>query len=150
MREFLVAAEAEQDEGEIGPEITVGIQEKDGTMKQVTFLPITEGQLALVLASDVQGMAQKISTAINLFFNLLKDMRDIDHYRARMYDRTDKFGSANIAEVIEGLVEEWTANPTSSPSDSTSSQGSTGSSSTAKPRRAGRTHSAFGQTDSAT
>jgi hypothetical protein len=145
MREFTTAAKSAEQTGELGTEVTMVI---DG--REVTFLPATEGQIALMLSADILPFQQKISTAINFFFNVLKDGRDVDHFKGRMFDRSDPFGAIEIADIVEGLVEEWTANPTSSPSDSTPSQVSTGGSSTVRPHHVESTPSAFGLTGSAT
>lgn len=148
MREFTTAAEVvagEPGNAELGQEITMKI---DG--KEVTFLPVSEGALALILASAAQPLAEKIATAVNFFFTSLKDQRDVDFFKERMWNRADSFGPHTMAEIVEGLAEEWTANPTQSPSDSTGSQASTGGSSTESTQGGASTSSAFGLTDSAT
>lgn len=146
MREFVTAAKAVETEGDVfgwDTERTV-----DGRV--IKFLPATEGQMAMMLGSDIVPMTERVSTGINFFFGLLRDDRDADYFRQRMFDRRDPFGSGEIAEIVQDLIEEWSQDPTQSSSASTSSPPPTGESSTASSLRAVSTPSPSDQTASVT
>jgi hypothetical protein len=146
MREFITAAAAVEDEGDtFGSEITIKV---DG--REVAILPANEGALAMLLASDAVPLNEKVSASINFFFSILRDARDEDHFKQRLFDRKDPFGGAIIAELVEGIIEEWTGDPTQSSSDSTGSLDSTGESSTASAPRKASTRSGSRRTASAT
>lgn len=137
MREFTTAAKAVIDDGDtFGHEITTKVDDYE-----VTFMPCTEGQLAMLLGTDGVPINEKIATAINFFFGVLKDARSVDHFKQRLWDRSDPFGPSEVSEIVQDLIEEWSANPTQSSSDSTGSPPSTGASSTAKRRHAASTPS---------
>jgi hypothetical protein len=137
MREFVTAAKAVEDEGDtFGRDTTIKIDGRD-----IRFLPATEGQMALLLSTDMLPTTDRISIGVNLFFNLLRDDTDSDYFRARMFDRKDPFGSGEIAEIVQGLIEEWSGDPTQESSDSTPSPPPTGASSTARAPRKGSTRS---------
>lgn len=141
MREFVTAAKAVQDSGDtFGRDTPMNI---DG--REVWFMPATEGQMALLLSTDMLPTTDRISIGVNLFFGLLRDDRDSDHFRSRMFDRKDAFGAGEIAEIVQALIEEWSGDPTQESSDSTGSPPSTGESSTAPVRRKGSTRSASAQ-----
>ena len=146
MREFSTAAAAVETDGDtFGKDVTIKI---DG--REVRFLPATEGQLAMVLSTDAMPVMQKISVAVNFFFGLIRDGRDVDYFKSRLFDRKDPFGAEAISEIVSALIEEWTGNPTQASSDSTESQDDTGESSTESVRQPESTPSAFGLTGSAT
>ncbi len=48
----------------------------------------------------------------------------------RLFDGDDRFGSSTLVDVMHKLVEQWSANPTGSPADSSSSPRSNGGRST--------------------
>lgn len=128
MREFVTAAEAvaEVDEAEdFGKDIVIKV---DG--REVRIMPVNEGALAMLLASDSMPIHQRVSAAVNFFFSILRDGDDEDYFKRRMYDRRDPFGGSQIAEIVEGVIEEWTGDPTQLSSDSTGSLDTTGESST--------------------
>lgn len=146
MREFSTAAAAVETDGDtFGKDVTIKI---DG--REVRFLPATEGQLAMVLSTDAMPVMQKISVAINFFFGLIRDGRDADYFKSRLFDRADPFGAESISEIVTALIEEWTGNPTQSSSDSTPSQDDIGAVSTPSAPLQVSTPSAFGLTGSAT
>lgn len=137
MREFVTAAKAVEDEGDtFGHDTTMKIDGRD-----VRFMPATEGQMALLLSTDMLPTTDRISIGVNLFFNLLRDDTDSDHFRQRMFDRKDPFGAGEIAEIVQSLIEEWSGDPTQESSDSTGSPPPTGASSTAPARRKASTRS---------
>lgn len=121
MREFTTAVKQESGGETAGPDIVIKIDDRE-----VTFMAPDEAAMAMMLSADVAPIGQKISAAINFFFGSIKDARDVDYFKGRLWDRSDPFGTAAITEIIEALTEEWTGNPTQQSSDSTSSQESTG------------------------
>jgi hypothetical protein len=146
MREFVTAAKAVVEDGD-----TFGWDtERSIDGRTVKFLPATEGQMAMLLGSDIAPMSERVSTGINFFFGLLRDSRDADYFKGRMFDRTDPFGSGEIAEIVQDLIEEWSSDPTQSSSDSTPSPPPTGASSTESSLRAVSTPSPSDQTASVT
>lgn len=149
IKEFTTAANAavDEDAGEVGASVTVSI---DG--REVTFLPPTSGQLAVTLAGsgDMASEMEQVASTINFFFSLLDD-RDSAYFRRRLFKRNDPFDVDNIAELVEYLIEEWSARPTKQPSDYLASQRTAGPKSTERPRRAGAAHrSNSGRTASST
>lgn len=146
MREFITAAAAAGDEGDtFGHEITIQVDDRE-----VRILPAAEGALAMLLASDAVPLQEKVSASINFFFSILAERADEDHFKLRLYDRDDPFGGSMIAELVEGIIEEWTGDPTQSSSDSTGSLDSTGASSTASAQPKASTRSSSRRTASAT
>lgn len=146
MREFVTAAKAVAEDGD-----TFGWETErvlDGRV--IKFLPATEGQMAMLLGSDIAPVTERVSTGINFFFGLLRDDRDADYIRQRMFDRADPFGSGEIAEIVQDLIEEWSQDPTRSSSDSTPSPPPTGEPSTASSLHAVSTPSSSDQTASVT
>jgi hypothetical protein len=146
MREFTTAAKAVAEEGDVFGWDTERVV--DG--RTIKFLPATEGQMAMMIGSDIAPMNERVSSGINFFFGLLRDHRDVDYFKGRMFDRADPFGSGEIAEIVQDLIEEWSGDPTQSSSDSTPSPPSTGESSTASTLRAVSTPSSSDQTASVT
>jgi hypothetical protein len=172
MREFSTAVRpaAESSDAETIKPVTIKI---DGYT--VTFRGANSGQISMALAAGHAGtMTESIAVVINLFFALLHDnpqtgatgnpkynmdtgqpvwdvgsgARSASHFRHRLFDSNDEFGPEVISEVVRGLIEEWTGNPTQSPTGSTPGQGKTGSTSTAPTPPS--TSSAFGPIASAT
>jgi hypothetical protein len=57
----------------------------------------------------------------------------------RLFDGDDRFGSATLVDVMQRLTQQWSANPTGSPDDSSSSPRKTGGRSTGSRSTAGST-----------
>lgn len=127
MREFTTAitTAAKSGEGETFHSVTSKI---DG--REVTFLPPTESQLAMIFSTDALATTGRVSVLVNFFFSIIEDLRDVDHFKGRMFSRSDPFGAEVISEIVMSLVEEWTGNPTQPSLDSTPSQNGTGERST--------------------
>jgi hypothetical protein len=146
MREFITAAESAGDDGDtFGHDLTIKV---DG--REVEIMPAAEGALAMLLASDAVPIQQKVSASINFFFSILRDSRDEDYFKQRLFDRADRFGGSQIAELVQGIIEEWTGDPTQLSSDSTGSLDSTGGSSTGSAPVKASTRSSSRRTASAT
>jgi len=100
-----------------------------------TFIatPPSSTQFALFMASQAstRTTADKMAGVIDFIDWMLSD-EDRLHLRARLLDRDDALDYDLLCEVMEGLVEEWSARPTRSPSDSPQSPQSTGRRSTGK------------------
>lgn len=128
MREFVTAVKAAEQvaAGEDDPKpITVKI---DG--RETTFYPPSAEMLATLMA--LLGTADDmrlLSSAIAYFIEMLGP-EDRAWYQARLLRRDDPFDLDMVADIIVGLIEEWSGTPTELPSGSTSSSGGTGVSST--------------------
>lgn len=146
MREFTTQAqEAAARENDFGEDITI---KYDG--REIEILAAGEGALAMLLASDGAPLTSKIAASINFFFSILKNSTDEDYFKQRMFDRDDPFGGNEVAELVQGIIEEWTADPTQSSSDSTGSLDRTGESSTESAPPAASTRSRSRRAASAT
>jgi hypothetical protein len=133
-KEFVTSAQADRASGEVGRPITVLV---DG--EEITFEGATESQIALLIAATsatATNITSGIADVINFFFSLLSE-EDSRTLRHRLFDRDDPFDVENITDILMYLVEEWSARPTQSPSDSTPSPNSAGQKSTARLRRTG-------------
>lgn len=92
--------------------------------------PPTSGQLALFLTGTGGGVG-----AVQSMFDFLDAVLDeegVDIVREKLQEGVEL---ALITDIINYLIEEWTARPTKSSTASTASRKSTGSRSTAKPRK---------------
>jgi len=127
MREFKTAVDDKQtDPEEEGTEFAV-----DGVL--CTAYRPKDGQLAMLMASTGRHTtsSEQIAGVINFFVNVLDD--DSQQYIVgRLLDRTDKFGIDEVQEIMEWLIEEWSARPTKSPSDSRTSRQTGGRKSTGR------------------
>ena len=128
MKQFQTAVQAnvEAKTGETLPDVQI---EHDGRV--ITFVGPTTSELALIMSTDLASIGVQVSTTLNFFFGLIKDVRDVDYFRRRLFDRTDSFSADGIVDILMYLVEEWSARPTQQPSDSSPQQQPTGSTSTA-------------------
>jgi hypothetical protein len=145
VKEFIIAAK-EQTEGE--PE-TLEFK-VDGTV--LVCYPPSEGQLVLIMAAmsgvyNTEG--EQAAIIINFLISLLNE--DGSRYvQRRLMDRKDEFGFENVMQILEYIVEEWTANPTKLLSGSTSSPDSIGGKSTENVRVKAPTRSRSARAVSAT
>lgn len=114
------------------------------------YLP-SEGQMVLLIgvASDLTDVGVASAAVMDVFWELMEtDTRR--HLRRRLLVREDSFGLGDIMNIIEWLVGESTARPTTPPSASTPSRGTTGRRSTATARQRASTRSPSPRTASAT
>lgn len=135
MREFSTAVTAHDDSEDV---VTSPVTFKiDG--REVTFRGATSSEVFMLMAavSDTSSLGESIATSINVLYELMED-NDRRWLKRRLFDRSDPMNPEQIAEYIHGLVEEWSARPTESPSDSLESSPPSGSGSTAKPRSKGK------------
>lgn len=130
MREFKTAGRRVQPAIEGAEPITFKI---DGD--EFTAYPPSAGQMAIMLASqaDSRDVTENVAGVIDFLDGLLDDDAK-EVFRRRLLDRDDPFDFDMVNEIMEGLMEEWSARPTKSPSVSATSQRSAGSRSTAKRR----------------
>lgn len=86
-----------------------------------------DGQLALLMATTAShsNMHEKVAGIINFFIAVLEE-RDHYYVTGRLLDREDDFGIEDVTAIMEHLIEEWSGNPTESPSDSSPSPRSGG------------------------
>lgn len=118
------------------------------------YLP-GEGQVVMLMGVagldeyDTPGIAAASAEVMNVFWELMDDQSRA-HLRRRLRDRHDRFGLGDILNIIEWLVEEASARPTRSPSDSTPSPQANGRPSTGSVRQRASTRSPSPRTASAT
>lgn len=100
-----------------------------------TAYPPSPGQLALLISA--QADSREVTESIAAVIDFLNGILDEDAqavFRRRLLDREDPFDFDSVNEIVEGLIEEWSARPTQPSSDSPSLPKTAGSRSTAKPR----------------
>jgi hypothetical protein len=109
--------------------------------EEFTAFPPSPGQMAMLVSA--QAKSRDVTESVAAIIDFLDGILDEDAqamFRTRLLDRTDPFDFDSVEEIVEGLIEEWSARPTMSSSASSSSRKSAGSRSTAKPRsRASKT-----------
>jgi hypothetical protein len=137
MREFTTALSAPRDVDEdvITSPATFVIDRRE-----ITFRGATSAEVFTLMAavSDTSTLAESVSTAINVLYELMED-DDRRWLRRRLFDRTDPMGPENIAEYVQALVEEWSARPTEDVSDSSASPERGGQPSKVKQRSGAKT-----------
>lgn len=139
MKQFRTSAKNADPEAPIGEPLTVDIDERE-----ITFLPPTSGQIAILLAGSDETHTDMESAAalINFFFSMIESDSDSTYMRKRLFDRRDPFGIDEISELIDYVMGEWSATPTRRPSDYLPSQRTTGRRSTPVRHRTASTPSA--------
>ena len=91
----------------------------------------TGGQFAMLMAMTTKYSSDQEATAglITMFVNI-HDEEGQSHLANRLSDRKDPFDIEDVDRILKALIEDWSARPTVSPSDSPSSPPSTGQKST--------------------
>jgi hypothetical protein len=91
----------------------------------------TGGQFAMLMAMTTKYSSDQEATAglITMFVNI-HDEEGQSHVANRLFDRKDPFDIEDVDRILKALIEDWSARPTVSPSDSASSPPSTGPKST--------------------
>lgn len=126
MLEFTTAVkDAEVEEGEED----VIEYDLDGVL--MTAYRPTGGQFAMLMAMTTKYSSDQEATAglITMFVNI-HDEEGQSHLANRLFDRKDPFDIEDVDRILKALIEDWSARPTESPSDSASSPPSTGQKST--------------------
>jgi hypothetical protein len=106
-------------------DVTFQWERTEGMYVDMTAHPPTSGQIALFLRDQGSG-SQGVRSMFELLASVLDD-KDYDLIEDQLRDGLDV---GVIVELVQYLTEEWSARPTSSPSDSPTSPTSTGSQST--------------------
>lgn len=102
--------------------------------------PPSSGQLALFMAGQAGGStALGHAQRIRAIFDFLASVLDQSAYDIVEQDLHEGVDVEVVIEVVEYLVEEWSARPTSPPRDSSPSRRTTGTRSTATRRGKGST-----------
>lgn len=112
-----------------GDDQTVMIEDR-----KITFLAPTTSHIVL-MSSILEGAkdeARRASIIINWFFSMLDDPLDRGYFETRLFDHKDPFDLVNITEVIDYLMEQWSARPTQPSSTSSGSPKPGGKKSTGK------------------
>lgn len=106
--------------------------------EEFTAYPPTPGQFMMLMSAQAKGRdeVESVASIIDFLDGILDDNAQA-MFRRRLLDRNDPFDFDTITTIMEGLIEEWSARPTQSPSASPSSQANGGRKSTARrPSRA--------------
>lgn len=127
MREFVTAVEALEDEGQ--EEETPNEFSLDGVLCK--FYKPVDGQVAVLMASTGRHSSEQeqVAAFINFFVGVLDDQTH-QYIVAKLLDRKDRFGLAEVQQITEHMMEVWSGNPTQSFSASTQSPKSVGRKST--------------------
>lgn len=115
MREFVTAVKAATDP-EQGEQFTI-----DGHPVKC-FRP-TDGQIAIYMAETGRHASVNDRTAavINLFMSLFNE-EDQSYLAHRLLDRDDPFGTEQIAEILNAMLEDWSGRPIQPSTGSTRSR----------------------------
>lgn len=117
MREFTTAVEevVEGDEDH-------GIEFKVDGVTCRAYRP-GDGQLAVLMATTTKHSSEQeqIAGIINFFVAVLDDETH-SYIVSRLLDRRDRFGIAQVQNIMEWLIEQWSGRPTKSPTGSTPSR----------------------------
>lgn len=99
--------------------------------RELTIHPPNSGQIALFMASQTEDveLADQASAVLN-FLQSGMDEEDRQWFRRHLQEGGTTI--ADITEVMEWLIEQWSLRPTTSSSGSSSRRRNTGKSSTAK------------------
>ena len=117
MKEFLTAATEAAGEAEEYLEFNV-----DGVLCK-SYRP-GDGQIAVLMATTNArhlSEGEKIAGVINFFVAVLDDETH-NFLVNKLLDHKDPFGISQVQEIIEWMIEEWSARPTQSSPGSTQSQ----------------------------
>jgi hypothetical protein len=125
--------------------------EMEGDDTQLYAYRPTEGQIALLLGATAGGARpeQMAGAFMELFWSLMEE-ETARVLRARLADRTDRFGLTDLMNIVEWLVEEASGFPTQQPPASTRSRATSGQRSTATARQRASTRSSSPRVASAT
>lgn len=110
-------------------DVTFEFEVREGEFVEMTAHAPTTGQLALFMAHQIDTG----TGAVRSMFQLLASVLDDKDYRVIENQLHDGLDVAVVTEVVQYLIEEWSARPTSPPSASPPSPPSTGSRSTESP-----------------
>jgi hypothetical protein len=130
LKEFVTAAKTAESAIENAEPIKFKIDDRE-----LTAYPPKDGQVMLFMAAIGEG-ASPINGVVGIIDLLdgIFEEDDKSYYRGRLMDRKDPFGIKDVEQIMEYLLEEWSARPTTSPSGSMASPPRTGPNSTAKRR----------------
>lgn len=139
MKEFDTAVrdmeqDVDPDDNDNAYEFTVNEKDADGKVVNKVLCHAykpSDGQLAVLMASTGRSSSvqERIAGIVNFFTAVLDDESNA-YVVGRLLDRRDDFGLAEVSQVMEWLMAEWSGHPTKSSPVSTASPPSTGQSST--------------------
>jgi len=123
MKEFSTAVEVVEGE-ETGEERQIKFKIDD---RMMTAYPPTDSQMAFMLATMGRGQTDetRFGSMVTLIMNTLKE-DDRDYFESRQVSRNNSIPMPVIEGIFEYIIEEWSGNPTQSPSDSAPSLESAG------------------------
>lgn len=109
-------------------DITFEFEITEGEFVEMTSHAPTTGQIALFLADQGEGG----NAAIRAMFELLECILDPEDWKRIETQLRTGMDVQVVVELIQYLIEEWGARPTSPPSDSSTLPSTTGKRSTVK------------------
>lgn len=123
-----LSATMEAEEAQEKP-IEISIDDTDDR-KVYAYRP-ADGQLAMLMAAFGRGMtgSDMVAATVNFFCGLFED-DDRIYIEDRLLSRDRNISIERIQELMEDLIEKWSARPTQPPSGSASSQPTGGPNST--------------------
>lgn len=127
MTDQLAAAVAAEEAQEKPVEISID----DTDDRKVYAYKPADGQLAMLMASFGRGMSSNdmVAATVNFFCGLFED-DDRIYIEDRLLSRKNNIPIERIQDLMEELIEKWSARPTPPPSGSVSLQPNGGSNST--------------------
>ena len=111
-------------------DVTFEFEVREGEFVEMTAAPPTSGQLALFTAHQFD----KGSGSVRAMFDLLAAILSDEDYAVIEQQLHEGLDVMVLVEVVQWLIGEWTARPTTPPSASTGSRRTTGTRSTVKQR----------------
>jgi hypothetical protein len=128
MKQFTTAARRGQGAVTNAVDVTFEFEIREGEFVEMTARPPTTGQLALFFAHQYDTG----TGGIRAMFDLLSSVLDTRDYRIIEQQLHDGLDVAVTVEIVQYLVEQWSARPTKRPATSSGSPRSTGKRSTEK------------------
>lgn len=147
---FKVAQRDSEESTEVAEDVTIPIEDPDGTVRNVTFQGpnSTETTMLLMATSSATNILQGVAGCLDLILGLIDDEFDRRWMESRLRDRKDPFKIEDVTDIVLLLIEEWFTRPTQKQQNSSGSGSPTGKKSTASRHRKASAHSTSPRTDS--
>jgi hypothetical protein len=121
-----------------GDQIVYTYEKKDATGKvvdtrKVAFrAPDTNILVMMIARLENSTNLELAGSSINMFMSMVIDEDDVRYFTRRLFDPKDPFSSADIADTLSAIVEDWGDRPTGPASASSGSPSGRGKTSKAK------------------
>lgn len=81
--------------------------------RPLVLMPMTPGQMALAAFAISNGNGtDQVASIVNVFFGLLENATEIQHYKKRLWDRDDPFEPEIMVDIIKAAIAEWSGKAT--------------------------------------